>query len=86
MMISSKPSPLTSPAPATEQPLVICIDAVEAEAVGAVEGREVEAGTEPRGSAEHDVALADAGVAIAPMMRSSKPSPLTSPAPATENR
>ena len=34
---------------------VVAIDAVEAEAVGAVEGREVEAGAEPRGSAEHDV-------------------------------
>ena len=57
-MRSSKPSPLTSPAPATERRCVACVDAVEAKAVGAVEGREIEAGTEPRGSAEHDVALA----------------------------
>ena len=64
MMMSAKPSPLTSPAAATEQPLrSVRIDAVEAEAVGAVEGREVEAGSEPRGSAEHDVALAGSDVA-----------------------
>ena len=66
-----------------------CIDAVEAEAVGAVEGRKVEAGSRtprlcrtrrnsrrqrhPPGSAPG-----------APMMMSAKPSPLTSPAPATE--
>ena len=58
MITSAKPSPLTSPAPATEVPLPSSIDAVEAEAVGAVEGREVEAGSEAPRSAEHHVALA----------------------------
>ena len=59
MIRSSMPSPLTSPAPATEQPLlVIRVDPVEAEAVGAVERGEIEARPEARGGAEHHIALA----------------------------
>ena len=69
--------------------MVIVVDPVEAEAVAAVERGEIEARREARGGAEHHVALAGAvlppGSAHgAPMIRSSMPSPLTSPAPATE--
>ena len=84
------PSPLTSPAPATETPLLSYgVDPVEAEAVAAVERGEIEARREARGGAEHDIALAGVvpppGAAHgAPTIRSSMPSPLTSPAPATE--
>ena len=53
---SAKPSPLTSPAEATEMPLVIGRHAAELEAVGAVEGGEVEIGAEARGLAEHHIA------------------------------
>ena len=72
-----------------EAAVVIVVDPVEAEAVGAVERGEIEARREARGGAEHHVALAGvvpaAGIgAGAPMIRSSMPSPLTSPAPATE--
>ena len=53
------PSPLTSPAPATEMPLlVVRVDPVEAEAVRAVERGEIEARREAGGGAEHHVALA----------------------------
>ena len=89
---SSMPSPLTSPAPATEKPLwSYVVDPVEAEAVAAVERGEIEARREAGGGAEHHIALAGvvpaAGIgAGAPMIRSSMPSPLTSPAPATERR
>ena len=72
MIRSSKPSPLTSPAPATEGPaIVVGIDAVEAEAVRAVEGREIEAAAEARGSAEHHVALA--GIVFAAPVGAAEP-------------
>ena len=61
MIRSAKPSPLTSPAPLTEQPeLIVRVDAIEAEAVGAVEAREVERCHRSRRVAEHHVALAGA--------------------------
>ena len=78
-----------SPALLTEMPeLVTRIDAVhDEEAVGAVECGQVEAGGEAAGLAEDHVAFTVHGVAVrfgAPMIRSSKPSPLTSPALLTE--
>ena len=61
--MSSKPSPLTSPAEETEDAAVVTgIDAVEAEAVGAVEAREIERGGKARSLAEHHIALARIGV------------------------
>jgi hypothetical protein len=63
MTRSSRPSPLTSPGPGDGETTVsVKTDPVEAKAVGAVECRKVEAGTEARGPAEHDVALAISGV------------------------
>ena len=88
MIRSAKPSPLTSPAEATEMPLIAGGHAAELEAVGAVEGGEVEIGGEARGLAEHHIArpgIVPCGSApLAPTIRSAKPSPLTSPAEATE--
>ena len=57
MIRSSMPSPLTSPAPATETPLVIRVDPVEAEAIGAVERGEIEARPEARDRAKNHIAL-----------------------------
>ena len=70
-----------------EAAVVIRVDPVEAEAVGAVERGEIEARREARGGAEDHIALAGSSVRRtpgAPTIRSSMPSPLTSPAPATE--
>ena len=69
--------------------VVAVVDPVEAEAVAAVERGEIEARREARGGAEHDVARAGSSsppgsAPGAPTIRSSMPSPLTSPAPATE--
>ena len=82
------PSPLTSPAPATEQPLQSYASIPSRrKPFAAVERREIEARREAGVGAEDDIALA--GVVCrpapgAPTIRSSMPSPLTSPAPATE--
>ena len=46
-MTSPRPSPLTSPAPGDRgAALIICVDALEPKAVGAVEVSEIEAGLE----------------------------------------
>ena len=83
------PSPLTSPAPATEKPLQSSASIPSRrKPFDAVERGEIEARREAGVGAEDDVALA--GVVVrpparrAPTIRSSMPSPLTSPAPATE--
>src|SRR5687767_13513048 len=57
-MMSAKPSPLTFPRGGDRPAAVVVGSGLQCEAVGAVQDREVEAGTEPRGPAEHDVALA----------------------------
>ena len=69
--------------------VVARVDAVEAEAVGAVERREIEGARRspqrcrtPHSSRPHTPSTPSAP--RAPMIRSSKPSPLTSPAHATE--
>ena len=61
--------------------------AVELEAVRCRRGREVEVGVEAVGLAEHDIARAATGAvgsALRPTIMSSKPSPFTSPAEATD--
>ena len=86
---SSMPSPLTSPARATEVPLWSPLDPVEAEAVRCRRARRDRGSPRspcpcrtPRSSRRRRSRpeLAPG----APTIRSSKPSPLTSPAPATE--
>ena len=87
-MRSSKPSPFTSPAEETERPeRSYARLARDLEAVRAVERREVEVRGEAPALAEHHVARAGLTVGwrpYAPMMRSAKPSPFTSPAAETE--
>jgi hypothetical protein len=84
MIRSSKPSPLTSPASLTESRKVGSRLAIDLEAVAAVERREVQAGRKPARFAEDHVARPGIGAVRigegAPMIRSPKPSPLTSPA------
>ena len=93
MIRSSKPSPLTSPAEETEPAGVVArVLAMDDEA--AVAGRErgeVDLRRKAAGVAEHDIAVARTVAAVAgtvapsaPMIRSSKPSPLTSPAEDTD--
>ena len=63
MIRSSMPSPFTSPAAETEDAgVIVRIDAVEAEAVAAVEARQVEGRRKPAAAAEDDVGRA--GVAV----------------------
>ena len=78
---SSTPSPLTSPAVLTALPDV---DARELEAIGAIEGREIDVATVPHPRTAEDHIARTGGARDsspgAPMRRSSIPSPLTSPA------
>ena len=88
---SSKPSPLTSPAPLTGQPRSHTGRCRRGGSRWCRRGRRDRAlAPNPSGVAEHHVALAGevsppAPPNDAPTIRSSKPSPLTSPAAATEH-